>query len=113
MKQDTNPDDARRMLVALLRNKNDGPVRGIAELSPRDVMFLITTCATTIMLESLAAQSNYHREAALAGFDALHTDMLVRLCAICELFSNSSPTSFFATRPWPRCTTRTITSWPT
>ena len=27
--------------------------------------------------------------------------------------SNVSPTSRCATRPWPRCWTRTITSWPT
>jgi hypothetical protein len=83
MSNDTDPNDARRMLVALLRNKNDGPVHGIAKLSARDVLFLITTCAATVMLESIAAQAHYQRDEALAGLDAMHTDMMTRLCAIC------------------------------
>jgi hypothetical protein len=70
----TEYDDARRMLVELLHRDDDRPVAGIGALSAKDQDFLITTCAATVMLITLARIASFEEASALKGLAALELE---------------------------------------
>lgn len=77
-------DGARTMLMALLHEAGDTLHNGIEELSARDRLFLITTCAARMIEKALCERANYDEAGALQGLDALIGDMREQIAERCN-----------------------------
>lgn len=74
--------DARRMLIALLSQPNDGPV-DISGLSEAEARFLEATCAVTVLLYNICHTAGFDADEAMKGVAALEIARHVE--EICEL----------------------------
>jgi hypothetical protein len=79
--QRTNYNDARRMLVELLRDPDDGPVAGLDVMSDNDKRFLVSTCAVTVLMHQICFIAHYDEEEAKRGVVAMQIDK--RISDIC------------------------------
>lgn len=84
MSDNENYHDARRMLIELLAQPNDLPVDGVELLSAGDRLFLLTTCAATIIEQATCHIAGHRRELALEGLDALVVSMRQHIEALCN-----------------------------
>jgi hypothetical protein len=75
--------DARRMLVELFRQPDDGPIIGIDEFSNDQREFMKTTCASTVMLYTICYIAGFDADEAKRGLKALELEKLID--EICEL----------------------------
>jgi hypothetical protein len=74
--------NARRMLIALLSQPDDGPV-DISGLSEVDARFLGASCAATVLLYNICYTADFDANEAMKGVAAL--EMARHVEEICEL----------------------------
>jgi len=77
----TGYNDARRMLIELLKRPDDGPV-DVSDLSDDEKGFLVATCAATVLLHQICFTASYDEKEAKAGIASLCIDTHIN--EICE-----------------------------
>ena len=77
-------NEARRMLVALLQKPDDGPVVGLDEISPKDKLYLVTTCSATMIEHAICATCGNDLADALEGLEALVVSMREHMMEACK-----------------------------
>jgi hypothetical protein len=83
MRPRTEYHDARRMLIKLLQQPDDGPV-DISGLDEGERDFLKATCTLTVLLYQICFMAKFEAELALQGYAALTVAVLPTIYAICD-----------------------------
>ena len=85
MRPRTEYNDARRMLVRLLHQDDDGPIVGVEDFKDSEREFMKITCAHVVIMYHLCYMSGFEETEAKKGWDALvvATDkMLKEICTL-------------------------------
>ena len=84
----TDPDMARRMLVALLHNPDEEP-SAVHEmgLTHSELNFLAATCSATTMLWMITNIAQGHHAKALEGLQALELEKVLK--DLCQIFRDT------------------------
>lgn len=80
-------DDSRRMLLTLLRQDGDRDVEGAEHLDMNEKLFLVTTCAAEMIMNSICIQAGHRQERALEGLDTLVKTMREKTVEMCNNFT--------------------------